>query len=148
MLFGGSGARLVATAGAGLDAADLVFELEFARPDSFAILLSGPTTAPAPSGTNPCAPLASGVAQSNLLDGLRCVASGGLGPVLRHGVRPIDSLGFVGVNGVGPEGRWSHGFDFGAGETRHFQALYRTGAGELCGTRQNTSQRVTVTFTP
>ena len=148
VLFGGSGARLIASGSPSLQANDLAFELEQAFPDSFAILLSGPSSAPANNSANPCAPMASGVAQSNLLNGLRCISSGGLGPVVRHGARPIDSNGAVAVNGVGPENRWNGTFGFGAGEPRHFQVIYRVSPTEHCGTRQNSSQRVSLTLQP
>lgn len=151
---GGVGARLRTVGPATVPVEDLCFELEGALPNSFAILLSGPVTAPSPTGPNPCATTnpGSGIAQPAFSDGLRCIVSAGMGPVLRHGTRPIDAAGMVGVNGIGPETRWgncSASFPnslFVAGQTRHFQVTYREAAGQGCGAEVNSSQGVTIQF--
>ena len=79
------------------------------------------------------------------LDGLRCVVQG----VLRHGVRPSDANGDVGIttNGWGtPNGFFNFGA-FVAGNTKHFQIIHRDDASQVCMRGQNTSQAVSVTFT-
>ena len=92
---------------------------------------------------NPCFGLNSGV-QSVNLDGLRCAVQN----VLRHGVRPSNGSGEIGVttNGWGmPNGFFNFGA-FTAGTTKHFQIIHRDNAMLGCGTGQNTSQAITVTF--
>ena len=128
---------------------DLCFEMEGGKPDSFAVLTSGNAIAPA-NMANACFGLNSGI-QAVSLDGLRCAVQG----VLRHGSRAIDSVGYVGQNGTPPEGRWGYcapNFPnadlFAAGQTKHFQSIYREDAGVVCSTEQNTSQAVSVTFVP
>ena len=68
--------------------------------------------------------------------------------MLRHGVRPSDANGDIGVttNGWGnPNGFF--GFNaFMAGDTKHFQIIHRDEIALVCGTGQNTSQAVSVTF--
>lgn len=154
-MFAGAGARLIPLGSPTLSGCSLVFEMENAVPNSFSVLLSGPSVAPNPAGMNPCVGTNPGSgAQSLIYDGLRCVISGGLGPVLRHGGRPVDSTGAVSRNWIEPEGRWGNGFTFPnsaafvAGETRHFQAVYREAPGANCGRDLNTTQRVTTTFRP
>ena len=150
-LFGGRGARLLHGVGCA-PIADFCFELQEAKPNSFAVLVSASSMAP--TGTAPCASLnpGSGIAQPLVLDGLRCVVSSGSGSLLRHGTRAIDASGYVGPNGIGSESAWGNcsatfpNSGFSAGTTRHFQAFYRGGASGGCGTQLNSSQGVTVEF--
>ncbi|MEM7517953.1 MAG: hypothetical protein AAF368_13645 [Planctomycetota bacterium] len=151
--FNGCGAELRMQGSPSLANADLCFTLHSAVPNSFAILQSGEALAPA-NATNPCFAQnpGSGIT-SNVFDGLRCVVQN----TLRHGVRSIDSNGAVEANGVGSDDTWgscatSPGFSnssgFAAGQTRHFQAAFRDDPNLVCGTGQNTSQRISVTFAP
>ena len=144
----GTSARLLPMGSERLMNMDLCFEMEGGKPDSFAVLTSGDALAPA-NAMSPCFGLDSGI-QSVALDGLRCVVQN----VLRHGSRAVDSTGYVGANGTPPEGAWgfcSSNFPnsggFMAGQTSHFQAIYREDMGVSCGTEQNTSQAVSITFT-
>lgn len=72
----------------------------------------------------------------------------------RHGSRPIDAAGSVSetTNGwrgaSGPAGGLPAHEGFLSGDIRHFQAFHREVAGTVCLTGQNTSQAVTVVFTP
>ena len=79
------------------------------------------------------------------LDGLRCAVQG----VLRHGVRPSDANGDVGVttNGWGDPNGFFQFSVFMAGDTKHFQIVHRDDAAQVCMTGQNSSQAVSVTFT-
>lgn len=140
----GSGSDSVTAA----DPGDLRFELSGAVPNSFAVLVSGASLAPT-NPMNPCFGLGSGV-QSVVLDGLRCA----VGSTLRHGGRPVDAAGEVGTtnNGwggaSGPPGGIAAQAGFTAGTTRHFQAFYRELPSTVCGTEQNTSHSIEITFTP
>ena len=94
-------------------------------------------------------PPGSGVAGTSL-DGLRCVG----GSAVRNGARPSDANGDIGVttNGWGPPngppgGLIANGM-YVAGQTRHYQIFYREMETLGCLTAQNTSNAVSVTFTP
>jgi len=126
------------------DEADLKFEASGVPPSVSGILISGNVRAPA-NMANPCFGTGSGI-QSFSLDGLRCVVQS----VLRHGVRPSDVNGEIGVttNGWGvPNGLFNFGAFF-AGLTKHFQIVYRDDDLAICMTGQNTSQAMSVTFSP
>ena len=82
---------------------------------------------------------------STSLDGLRCAVQG----VLRHGVRPSDANGNVGVttNGWGCTNNL-FGYDaFMVGDTKYFQIIHRDDSAQVCLTGQNTTQYVEVIFT-
>ena len=123
-------------------------EVRNASPNTFAVLTSGATRAPS-NPANPCFAQASGL-QSATLDGLRCVVQA----VQRHGARPTDANGSVGVTTAGwgppngpPGGLIAQG-GFSAGQTRHYQVVYRDDPLLVCMTSQNTTQGVSVTFVP
>ena len=147
----GASAHLIATGLASvsvLDPNDLGFLMENGVPGGFAVLTSGQSIGPL-NMANPCFGTGSGV-QSNVLDGLRCA----VGSTQRHGGRATDGAGEIGFtnNGWGgafgpPAGLATQG-GFVAGETRHYQAFYRDFADQVCLTEQNTTQAITVTFTP
>lgn len=126
----------------------LRFELENAAPSTFAILFSGTNRAPA-NASNPCFGLDSGITSPSL-DGLRCAVQ----DVQRHGTRPTDSNGDSGLTTPGwgppngPPGGILATYGFTAGQTRHFQIIYREDVMSGCGTGQNTSNGVSVTFCP
>lgn len=145
-MFGGAGARLEAFGSTSLAAADLGFRMFRATPTTAAVLTSGTAVTPG-NPANPCATQnpGSGILSTEF-DGLRCVASG----VLRHGLRPVGLDGATGLT-TDPWGGPSNFFNFEAfvaGETRHFQAIYRETQGLGCGMGLNTTQRVTLEFTP
>lgn len=147
----GESARLEGSGDPSVGTDTMRFEMRGGNPNTFAILSSGPARAPA-NAVNPCFGTGSGV-QSPVFNGLRCVVSGGMGPVQRHGTRPTDNLGNVGVSnngwgfGSGPPGGLINQGGFSAGQTRHYQVIYREIPFGACLTTQNTSQGVTVTFT-
>ena len=123
----------------------LRFEVERANPNTFGVLVSGDNALP---NSGPCPP-GSGVT-GVLLDGLRCVG----GNFLRHGARPTDLNGGIGVvtNGWGPPsgpigGLIANG-GFAAGQTRRFQCFYREDTAVMCMTGQNTTNGVEVSFVP
>ena len=124
------------------------FEMSGGVPSSFAVLTSGGALAPN-SPANPCFGLDSGLPAANL-DGLRCVVQG----VQRHGVRPVDAQGNVGVTGAGwgppngPAGGLIAQGGFVSGQIRHYQVIYRVDPMLGCMRGQQTSQAVTVTFLP
>ncbi len=144
----GRSARLFATGSASVTADSLRFEVQDARPITFAVLTSGDARAPA-NMANPCFALASGL-QAATLDGLRCVVQN----VQRHGTRPSNANGDVGTTTAGwgppsgPAGGLALQGGFASGQTRHFQAIYRVTPTENCGRAQNTTQGVTVIFAP
>ena len=95
-------------------------------------------------------PPGSGIAQPILLDGLRCAGI----ELMRHGARPTDANGSVGITTPGwgtpngpPGGLIAHG-GYTSGETRYYQLFYREDVMLGCGTGQNTSNGVAVTFVP
>ena len=119
-----------------------------ANGNTFGILTSGNNRLPA-NAVNPCFGADSGVT-SSVLNGLRCVGGG----FQRHGSRPTDSDGDIGVttNGWGPPNGPPQGLiaqgAFSSGQIRHFQIFYREPAAALCGLGQNTTNAVSVTFVP
>ncbi len=99
---------------------------------------------------NPCFGLGSG-AQALQFDGLRCAITN----TRRHGGRSADVNGEVGVTnapwggeGGPPVGIAVAGTGFVAGQTRFFQVINRDDAMAVCMRGLNTSQGVSVTFTP
>lgn len=147
----GTGAQLVGIGSHSVlagDGADLRFGLEGAAPGSFAVLVSGSGVAPL-SPAHPCFGSPAGVS-SPVLDGLRCAAQS----VVRHGTRATNGGGAVPLMTNGWSGApdvtagLATGGGFGAGQSRSFQAFYRTPPFSGCGTGQNTSQALSMTFTP
>ena len=130
------------------DGTDLRFGLEGSAPGSFAVLVSGANVAPA-NVSNPCFGQQSGVLSTSL-DGLRCVSQA----IVRHGSRATNGGGAIellengwsGASGIA--GGLAAGGGFGIGQARSFQAFYRTSLQSACGTGQNTSQALSMTFTP
>ena len=143
-----SSATLIASGLASVSADSLRMEMPGGPLSSFAVLPSGSPTAPT-TPANPCFGLDSGIAAMTL-DGLRCAVQS----VQRHGARPTDSNGDVGVTTAGwgppngpPGGLIAQG-GFAVGQTRHYQVIYREAPTLGCMTGQNTSQAVSVTFEP
>lgn len=127
---------------------DLRLTVTGATAASLSVMYSG--SAVAPGGMqNPCFGMQTGV-QSNLFDSLRCAVMS----LRRHGSRPTDSNGDVGItnNAWGGSNAPIVGLaaqrGFIAGQTRYFQALYRENALLGCMRGLNTTQAVQVTFTP
>jgi hypothetical protein len=122
----------------------LRFECSGVSPSNSAQLTSGNAAAPA-NAANPCFGLNSGI-NSVSLDGLRCAVQS----VLRHGVRPSDANGDVGIttNGWGGNNNFFNYTAFAAGVTKFFQVIHRDDAAAVCLTGQNTTQYVEVTFQP
>lgn len=134
----GTGAVLSTNGDASAGSNSLQFSVTGASLNTFAVLVSGDN---ALGGGN-------GIIGLPVKDGLRCVG----GNSLRHGTRGLDGTGanpdpFGSF--TGPAGGIIGGAGFAAGQTRHFQVRYRedpmTGP---CGSDQNTSQRISVTFKP
>ncbi len=141
-------ARLIGSGVASVGADSLHFDMTGGTSNTFAVLTSGDNIAPnAPA--NPCFGMNSGI-QAVTLDGLRCA----VGNVQRHGARPTDVNGDVGLttNGWGPPNGPAGGLlaqgGFPAGQTRHFQVIYREGQQLGCQRGQNTSQAVSVVVVP
>lgn len=144
----GRSARILATGLASASADTLRIELEGGVPNTFAVLTSGASRAPA-NAQNPCFGLDSGLT-SAILDGLRCVVQS----TQRHGSRAIDAAGDVGATTPGwgppngpPGGILAQG-GFGAGQTRHFQVFYREDDQAGCMTGVGTSDAVTAVVQP
>ena len=137
-------ARLVGSGTSSVGSADLRFEANGVPPSVTAVLVSGNALAPA-NASNPCFGLNSGI-QAVQLDGLRCAVQG----VLRHGVRPSDPNGDIGVatNGWGTPNGFFNFAAFTPGTTKHFQLIYRDDPSAVCMRGQNTSQAVSVEFQP
>ncbi len=141
-------ARLAARGSASVLVDALRFEAFGTTSSSFAVLVSAANRLPA-NAANPCFGLDSGLASPDL-DGLRCVG----GALQRHGTRPTNAAGEVGVttNGWGPPSGPAGGIaaqgGFVAGQTRAFQCFYRENAAFGCGRGQNTSDAIDVLFTP
>ena len=144
----GGSARLVPSGTPSVAADSMHFNMLNGEPSSFAVLTSGAALAPN-SPANPCFGLGSGV-QSSLLDGLRCAVQ----DVRRHGARPINAFGEVGITsaGWGPPDGSARGLIAPGGctarPTRYYQVIYRTSPLSVCMTGQNTSQAVGVTIEP
>ena len=144
----GTGAELLASGNPSLALDTLRFQLEGGTPATFGVLTSGANRLPnAPA--NPCFGLDSGLSTS-VLDGLRCVG----GDLVRHGARPTDASGAIGVttNGWGPPNGPPGGLlsfaGFGLGQARNFQVFYRENDALVCQTGQNTSNGVGLIVLP
>jgi len=131
------------------DTGDLRFALTSGRPNSFCVLTSGDALAPRNPG-NPCFGFDSGL-QALAYDGLRCAVFN----TRRHGGRAADANGDVGIttNPWGGEGGpnvgiAASGMGFAAGQTRFFQVVHRENPLLGCMRGLNTSQAVSVLFTP
>ena len=128
---------------------DIAFSVENATQGGFGILISGSALAPV-SAADPCFGLGSGVSGGGVLDGLRCAG----GAILRHGGRQAAFDGSFGIissgwgGADGPAGSIAAAAGFVAGETRYFQVVYRTNPALGCGTGQNSTQAIEVTFEP
>ena len=111
---------------------------------STCLLFSGSSIAPV-NMANPCFSLNSGV-QSVALDGLRCVAQG----ILRHGLRAADTNGDVGVTnaGWGTPSPFVNFSTFLSGSTRHFQLIHTDDPLVVCQRGLNSSQALSIAFTP
>ncbi len=147
-------ARLVATGSDSVSLppgslSDLRFSLSGAPPAAFCVLCSGDAVEPL-SLSNPCVGSASGT-QAMAFDGLRCAATN----IRRHGGRSADANGHVGLttNPWGGEANPTAGIahaggSFVAGQTRYFQVVNRDDVTLGCMRGLNTSQAISVTFTP
>jgi hypothetical protein len=130
---------------------DLQFSATGAPPGSTNVLLSGNAVAPA-SMANPCFGLNSGILSADR-DGLRCVVQ----VVVRHGNRAANGMGEI-MDSSGPSRVWGGPAQpvdgiavqggFVSGQTRFFQITHRDDAMAVCMRGLNTSQAVSVTFTP
>ncbi len=149
----GNGTRLLASGDRSVslppgDTTDLRFAAQGVPSNAFCVLNSGDTLAPT-NVANPCFGTGNGVT-SVFFDGLRCAVQN----TLRHGGRAADANGEVGVtnNPWGGEGSPAVGIAvagaFAAGQTRYFQIIHRDDPLVVCSRGLNSSQAVTVTFTP
>ena len=144
----GSSARLTAEGNPSESTDGLRFEVRLATPDTFGVLISADRRAPA-NPANPCFGLDSGLTSFSL-DGLRCVVQ----DVRRHGARAADANGNIGATNAGWGGSDAPAIGliaqggFVAGDTRHYQVIYRDESDGSCMTGQNTTNGVSVTFVP
>ncbi len=127
----GNGARLSVRGSRSIAEDTLLFDVEGASPSTFGVLVSGDNLLGGGSGVIGAPPA----------EGLRCVG----GAATRHGSRALDP-------GGANTNSWNASLQlngFVAGQTRHFQLRYRVDplVGP-CGTDQNTSQAISVTFCP
>ena len=136
----GASCRLIPSGNSSLTTGSLRFDLTGGVSNAFAVLISADNALP---NMGPC-PVGSGLA-SAFTDGLRCTG----GSLLRHGSRALLGDG-SNANPWGPPtgNPQGIGFQFGfeSGQTRRFQAFYREDPMLSCGTGQNTSDGVEVTF--
>ena len=145
----GSSAQLVGSGAASVSGDTLRFEAHGLTPSTFSVLLSGARRAPT-NPAHPCFGIADGGLLSPLYDGMRCIAQG----ILRHGGRPSDGSGDVGTtnNGWGPPSGPPGGLianaGLAAGQTRHFQLVYRDFQALSCMTGLNTTNGVSVSILP
>ncbi len=141
----GTSGKLITSGEPRIGADTLRIEARDVSPGTFAILISGDNALPA---AGMCPP-GSGI-QTAVFDGLRCAG----GNLRRHGIRPTDSLGRIGVTTPGwglpdgPGGGLSGQGGFSAGQTRVFQIIYRDDATLVCLTGQNTTNAAEVIFVP
>jgi hypothetical protein len=125
----------------------LRFESEGHGAGAATLLVSGAHRLPN-NPANPCFPAPVGI--TNLGDGLRCVG----GSLLRHGLRAADPDGNVGVQGAGWGGQDAPATgliaqgSFSAGQSRHFQAIYRDLVHGACAAGLTSTQAVSTTFLP
>ena len=142
----GAGSQLVAAGAPSISADSLRIEARHLPPSTSGTLFSGSLRLPS-NPLNACFGLDSGVANAG--DGLRCMG----GIVQRHGARPSDANGSVGLttNGWGPPSGPVGGLaaqgGFAIGQTRHFQVLHRDDVNANCGNAVNSTQGLSVVFT-
>ena len=123
----------------------LGFDARGIVPGSFSILVSGSSVLPI-QPTSPCVGTASGVVAMSL-DGLRCAGQN----LQRHGTRQSAPDGSIGVSTPGwgeANIGWAASQGFLAGQTSHFQVIYREFPQLGCVTGLNTTQAATVIFQP
>lgn len=122
----------------------LEFNIVGGNPNTFAVLLSGSDQLPN-NVVNPC--LAGSGVQAMQYDGLRCIGAN----VLRHGTRAMNAFG-SNLDPWGGSGAPVFGFavqgGFAAGQTRHWQVVYREDPNLSCGRGLNTSNGLSQTWTP
>ncbi len=144
----GSFSTLIPSGNPSVATDSLRFQVELASPITFGILVSGTSRTPT-NPANPCFGQDTGV-QSASFDGLRCTS----GDLRRHGGRNADSNGAIGTTNPGwggvdaPVGGLIAQGGFAAGETRHYQVIYRDDPDFQCGTGLNTTNGASVTFVP
>ena len=145
----GTSGRINRSGSGSISAGDLRLEMEGGVPMSLAVLVSGTALAPR-NAANPCYGSDRGV-QAIVLDGLRCAVQS----KMRHELRPIAMDGSVGMGLTpgwgppdGPTGGLAAQNGFLPGATRYFQIFYLEVPGAVCQTAQNSSQALSVTFTP
>lgn len=138
----GRSARLDASGSSSLGDSDLSFSMIAGGANSFAVLVSGSSAAPA-NPANFCYGLDSGV-NSSSLDGLRCVVEG----LDRHGARALDARGdtLVPWRIFSPDS--APPADLQPGDRRYFQAIYRQVPAGGCGTGQSSTQGIEIVFSP
>lgn len=144
----GGSAQLLVSGSLSVSGDTMRVEIVDGTPSTFAVLVSGDNRLPA-NPANPCFYLGSGVLSAEL-DGLRCLG----GNFRRHGTRPTDVAGTVGMTTPGwgtpdapPAGLIGQS-GFGIGQTRHWQSFYREDDTLGCNTGLNTTQGVGTTFIP
>lgn len=141
----GSSGQLVAFGEGRISDDTLRFEGRDVSPNTFAVLVSGDNALP----NNGVCPPGAGIAAMEF-DGLRCVG----GALRRHGTRPTDSMGSVGETTPGwgppdgPGGGIAGQAGFVAGQTRHFQMIYRDDETLVCMSGLNTTNAAEVLFVP
>ena len=121
----------------------LEFNITGANSSSLGVLLSGSVQLPN-NVANPC-PAGAGV-PTPVYDGLRCIGQG----ILRHGNRALTSG--ANNNPWGGPGAPNNGFaqqsGFIAGQSRHWQAVYRDNPAVACNTGLNTTNGIGMVWTP
>lgn len=130
----GRGAQLVAQGNPSVAMDTLRFDIQFAPPSTFGVLISGPNELGGSNGIP-------------AFDGLRCVGGG----ILRQGTRGIGASGTNGNPwgfGAGPPGGLIAQAGYQAGQRRSFQVFYRTMPTTACGSGQNTTNAIRVDFLP
>lgn len=144
----GGSARLRASGLPSLSVDTLRVEVDEATPQTFAVLVSADNALPN-NPQNPCFGLDTGVL-TPLFDGLRCIG----GNLLRHGARPSDATGSIGVTtpgwggGDAPAEGLAVSAGFAAGVTREWQVFYRDDPTLGCQSGQNTTPAVSLTVIP
>ena len=121
----------------------LEFNITGANSSSLGVLLSGAVQLPN-NVANPC-PAGAGI-PTPTYDGLRCIGQN----ILRHGNRGLS--GGANNNPWGGPGAPNNGYaqqgGFIAGQTRHWQAIYRDNPALNCGRGLNSTNGVSLTWTP
>lgn len=140
----GESGQLNASGLSSISADSLTFTAQNLTPQAFAVLASAESRLPNRT-TNPCFGQDTGV-ESTTFDGVRCIG----GDFQRHGGRPTDSSGGVGITNQpwGAPAATPILSAFIVGQTRHFQVMYRQSQSVLCGTGLNTTNAMTVLVLP